>query len=102
MPVLRQPSSPKRVEVAPGAGGEQGGAHLLVLCERRLLVCCGRVAAGVANLLWMATLTALMVYEKTGRARHRAVPIAGVALLAWAAAVLTQPASLPAFLTGAL
>jgi predicted metal-binding membrane protein len=55
----------------------------------------------VANLLWMATLTALMVYEKTGRARHRAVPIAGVALLAWAAAVLTQPAWLPAFLTGA-
>ncbi len=31
-------------------------------------------AAGVANLWWMAGLTALMVYEKTGAAGRRAVP----------------------------
>jgi predicted metal-binding membrane protein len=41
--------------------------------------------AGVASLWWMAALTALMVYEKTAPGGRRAVPIAGVALLAVAA-----------------
>ncbi len=53
-------------------------------------------AAGVANLWWMAALTALMVYEKTGRHGRQAAAVAGVALMAWSAAVLVQPAWLPA------
>jgi predicted metal-binding membrane protein len=51
-------------------------------------------AAGIANLLWMATLTAVMVYEKTGRAGHRTVQITGAALLTWAAIVLTHVTTL--------
>jgi predicted metal-binding membrane protein len=57
-------------------------------------------AAGVANLWWMAGLTALMVYEKTGRRGRRAVPVAGIALLACAALVLAQPHWLPPILGG--
>jgi predicted metal-binding membrane protein len=43
-------------------------------------------AAGVAVIWWMAALTAVMVYEKTGR--HGAAltpPVVGVALLGFAA-----------------
>jgi predicted metal-binding membrane protein len=57
-------------------------------------------AAGVANLWWMAGLTALMVYEKTGARGQRAVPMAGIALLACAALVLVHPHWLPAILGG--
>jgi predicted metal-binding membrane protein len=38
-------------------------------------------AAGVANLWWMAALTAVMVYEKTGRRGREAVTPVGVSLL---------------------
>jgi predicted metal-binding membrane protein len=57
-------------------------------------------AAGVANLWWMAGLTALMVYEKTGAGGRRAVPVAGIALLVCAALVLAHPHWLPALLGG--
>ena len=57
-------------------------------------------AAGVANLWWMAGLTALMVYEKTGAAGRRAVPVAGIVLLACAALVLAHPHWLPPILGG--
>ena len=57
-------------------------------------------AAGVANLWWMAGLTALMVYEKTGSGGRRAVPVAGIVLLACAALVLAHPPWLPAILGG--
>ena len=53
-------------------------------------------AAGVANLWWMAALTALMVYEKTGPGARRAVPVAGLVLIGWGALVLAHPAWLPA------
>ena len=49
-------------------------------------------AAGVANLLWMALLTAVMVHEKTRPSGRRAVPVTGVALLAAASAVLAYGA----------
>jgi predicted metal-binding membrane protein len=39
-------------------------------------------AAGAANLIWMAALTALMVHEKTRPAGARTVPLTGVVLLA--------------------
>ena len=44
-------------------------------------------AAGVASLLWMALLTALMVHEKTSPAGDRAVPVTGITLLAGAALI---------------
>ncbi len=49
-------------------------------------------AAGVANLLWMALLTAVMVHEKTRPSGGRAVPVTGVALLAAASTVLAYGA----------
>jgi predicted metal-binding membrane protein len=39
-------------------------------------------AAGVANLWWMAALTAITVFEKTGQGGRRGVRPIGVALLA--------------------
>lgn len=57
-------------------------------------------AAGVANLSWMAVLTAVMVYEKVGRHGRRLTPVIGVALLAWAGLVLVHPSWLPGPLAG--
>jgi predicted metal-binding membrane protein len=48
-------------------------------------------AAGVAVLWWMAALTAVMVYEKTGRLGSRLTPVVGAALLALAALTFAQP-----------
>lgn len=84
-------------------GGFQLGWRHGVFC----VGCCAALmllmfAAGVANLLWMATLTALMVHEKTGRAGERAVPLVGAVLLAWAGVVVIQPAWLPPVLDGGL
>jgi predicted metal-binding membrane protein len=59
-------------------------------------------AAGVASLLWMAALTALMVYEKTGPGGQRVVPVAGLVLIAYAALVLAHPAWLPAAVAGGM
>jgi predicted metal-binding membrane protein len=53
-------------------------------------------AAGVAVLWWMAALTAVMVYEKTGRHGGTLTPVIGVALLALAAFAFAHPAWLPA------
>jgi predicted metal-binding membrane protein len=50
-------------------------------------------AAGVASLLWMAALTALMIHEKTRPAGARAVPVTGAALLAAASVVLLHSAA---------
>ena len=47
-------------------------------------------AAGVANLWWMAALTAVMVYEKIGRHGDRITRPVGFALLALAAAVVAH------------
>ena len=87
---------------------ERGLPGALALGRRHGLFCLGccwalmllMFAAGVANLWWMAGLTALMVYEKTGSAGRRAVPVAGIALLACAALVLAHPHWLPALLGG--
>jgi predicted metal-binding membrane protein len=51
--------------------------------------------AGVAMLWWMAALTAVMVYEKTGRYGRELTPLAGVALLALAAVALVHPPWFP-------
>jgi len=61
-------------------------------CWALMLVMFG---AGVANLWWMAALTALMVYEKTGHGGKRAVPVAGLFLLTAAALTVLHPSWLP-------
>ena len=53
-------------------------------------------AVGVANLLWMAALTVLMIYEKTGHAGRRVVPLAGLVLLGGAALIFALSPWLPA------
>ena len=73
--------------------GRMHGLYCLGCCWALMLV---MFAAGVATLWWMAALTALMVFEKTARAGERAVPVAGIALLAWGALVMLHPGWLPA------
>jgi predicted metal-binding membrane protein len=77
--------------------GRKHGLFCLGCCWALMLV---MFVAGVASLIWMGALTLLMVYEKTARRGDQAVPIAGVALLCWAALVLAHPAGLPAVLRG--
>jgi predicted metal-binding membrane protein len=64
------------------AGGFRLGARHGVFC----VGCCWALmlvmfAAGVASLVWMALLTAIMVHEKTRPLGARAVPVTGIALL---------------------
>lgn len=79
--------------------GARHGLFCVGCCWALMLVMFG---AGIANLWWMAALTALMVYEKTARSGARAVPVAGVVLLAASALVLLHPAWLPPLLGGSL
>jgi predicted metal-binding membrane protein len=77
-----------------GAGGgfrlgARHGAFCVGCCWALMLV---MFAAGVASLLWMALLTALMVHEKTRPAGRRDVPVTGAALLALASIVLAYSA----------
>jgi predicted metal-binding membrane protein len=69
--------------------GARHGAFCVGCCWALMLV---MFAAGVANLVWMALLTALMVHEKTRPSGARAVPVTGVALLAVASTVLAYGA----------
>jgi predicted metal-binding membrane protein len=50
-------------------------------------------AAGVANLWWMAALTAVMVFEKTGRDGRRGVRPIGVGLIVLGLLMLAGPAA---------
>jgi len=75
------------------AGGFRLGARHGLFC----VGCCWALmlvmfAAGVASLVWMAVLTALMIHEKTRPAGARAVPVTGVALLATASVALAYSA----------
>jgi predicted metal-binding membrane protein len=58
--------------------GAGHGVFCLGCCWALMLL---MFAAGVANLWWMALLTAVMVYEKVGRHGSTLSPIVGVALL---------------------
>lgn len=58
--------------------GRAHGLFCLGCCWALMLV---GFAAGVANLWWMAALTALMVFEKTGRGGDRGVVPIGVGLI---------------------
>jgi predicted metal-binding membrane protein len=69
--------------------GARHGAFCVGCCWALMLV---MFAAGVASLVWMALLTAIMVHEKTRPAGRRVVPVTGVALLATASVVLLYSA----------
>ena len=80
-------------ERGPGGGlrlGMRHGAFCVGCCWALMLV---MFAAGVASLIWMALLTAVMIHEKTRPAGARAVPVTGVALLAAASVVLAYSAA---------
>jgi predicted metal-binding membrane protein len=86
--------------------GPQAGARLGTRHGLFCLGCCWALmllmfAVGVAHLAWMATLTALMTYEKTGRHAPQLTRIVGLVLLAWATLVLIHPSWLPAPFSGA-
>jgi predicted metal-binding membrane protein len=75
------------------AGGFSLGARHGMFC----VGCCWALmlvmfAAGVASLVWMALLTAVMVHEKTRPSGARAVPVTGLALLGAASVVLLYSA----------
>jgi predicted metal-binding membrane protein len=70
--------------------GLRHGAFCVGCCWALMLV---MFAAGVASLIWMALLTAVMIHEKTRPAGARAVPVTGVALLAAASVVLAYSAA---------
>jgi predicted metal-binding membrane protein len=78
--------------------GRDHGLFCLGCCWALMLVGFG---AGVANLWWMAALTAIMVYEKTGRDGDRGVVPIGVGLIALGALVLAHPSWLPPGFFGA-
>jgi predicted metal-binding membrane protein len=77
--------------------GSRHGLFCLGCCWALMLV---MFVTGVANLICMGALTVLMVYEKTATRGAKAVPTAGIALLAWAAVMVVQPHWLPATLGG--
>jgi predicted metal-binding membrane protein len=75
-----------------GAAFKLGKAHglfCLGCCWALMLV---GFAAGVANLWWMVALTALMVFEKTGRGGERGVGPIGAGLLILGGLTLVTPA----------
>ena len=77
------------------AGGFRLGARHGVFCVG---CCCALMlvmfALGVAGLIWMALLTALMVHEKTRPLGARTVPLTGVTLLALGLTLLLWGASI--------
>jgi predicted metal-binding membrane protein len=85
-----------------GAGGAFSlgvghGVFCLGCCWALMLVMFG---LGVAVLWWMAALTALMIYEKTGRHGAAVVRPVGVLLLGAAVLQLAHPTWLPSALGG--
>ena len=84
----------RRAAFAMGVGH---GVFCLGCCWALMLL---MFAAGFANLVWMAALAAVMIYEKVGRHGRTLSPVVGVVLLAWGVLVLAQPAWLPDLLRG--
>jgi predicted metal-binding membrane protein len=80
---------------------QRGAAGAFRLGARHGLFCVGccwalmlvAFAVGVASLIWMALLTALMVHEKTRPAGARTVPLTGATLLALGTTLFLHGAS---------
>jgi predicted metal-binding membrane protein len=75
------------------AMGRGHGWFCLGCCWALMLV---GFAVGIANLAWMAALTLIMLYEKTGKGGERGVAPIGFGLMALGALVLLDPAWMPA------
>jgi predicted metal-binding membrane protein len=58
------------------------------------------LAVGVASLVWMGALAAVMYYERVGQHGRRLTPVLGVALIGWGIVVAAHPAWLPGILGG--
>jgi len=79
-------------ERGPAGGfrlGARHGAFCVGCCWALMLV---MFAAGVASLVWMALLTAVMIHEKTRPMGARTVPVSGMALLGASSVVLLYSA----------
>jgi predicted metal-binding membrane protein len=87
---LRGVNSPFRL-------GLSHGLFCLGCCWALMLL---MFAAGVANMVWMAGLAAVMIYEKVAGRGERLAPVVGYVLLAWAVLVLIHPPWLPHALAG--
>lgn len=72
--------------------GRGHGLFCLGCCWALMLV---MFAAGVANLAWMAGLTLLTVFEKTGKGGERAVAPIGLGLMILGLLVLAHPGWMP-------
>ncbi len=72
--------------------GRTHGLFCLGCCWALMLVA---FAVGVANLAWMAVLTLVMLFEKTGKRGDRGVAPIGGALIALGVLVLAHPGWLP-------
>lgn len=77
--------------------GREHGLFCLGCCWALMIV---GFAAGVANLWWMVALTAIMVFEKTGKGGDRGVAPIGIGLMALGGLVLLHPSWLPSILGG--
>lgn len=77
--------------------GRGHGLFCLGCCWALMLL---MFAAGFANLVWMAGLAAVMIYEKVGRHGRAATPFIGSALLVLGGLVLAHPTWLPPLLGG--
>ncbi len=78
----------KRGALAAFNLGSNHGLFCLGCCWALMLV---GFAAGAANLLWMGFLTAVMVYEKTGKYGPEGARVIGAALFVGGAFVIVHP-----------
>jgi predicted metal-binding membrane protein len=84
----RQPMAGDLVGADGTVGLRAGWAHALDCVGASGPLMLLMFAAGFANLVWMALLTMVMVYEARGRAGHRAATVVGVVLIACAVTAL--------------
>jgi predicted metal-binding membrane protein len=77
--------------------GRRHGLFCLGCCWALMLM---MFAAGVASLIWMAVLGAVMYYEKAGRHGRALTPVVGIVLIAWGIVVAAHPGWLPGALAG--
>lgn len=77
--------------------GTGHGLFCLGCCWALMLV---SFTVGVASLPWMAVLTAVMVFEKTGRGGERGVVPIGIGFLVLGALVMAHPDWIPAMFPG--
>ena len=94
---LRLCREPGRHIQAHETAGRIGLEHALACLGSSGALMLVMFAAGIANLMWMALLAAVMTYQALGRRGMEVVPLVGIALLSLAALTLIQPDGLPSW-----